>query len=141
MGAKALGEVPSVGVAPAIANARYDTIEIRDGTATPSTLVALDKVADGGLHGITATPDGGIRIGALTTIANIAAHPEIRRNYAAFAEAAAGLATPQVRNLGTLGGNLNQRPRRWYYRHPLTVCLSAAATTVLRCRAWASTGA
>ena len=97
--------------------------EIRDGTATPSTLVALDKVADGGLHGITATPDGGMRIGALTTIADIAAHPEIRQNYAAFAEAAAGLATPQVRNLGTLGGNLNQRPRCWYYRHPLTVCL------------------
>ena len=97
--------------------------EIRDGTATPSTLVALDKVADGGLNGITATPDGGMRIGALTTIADIAAHPEIRRNYAAFAEAAAGLATPQVRNLGTLGGNLNQRPRCWYYRHPLTVCL------------------
>ena len=97
--------------------------EIRDGTATPSTLVALDKVADGGLHGITATPDGGMRIGALTTIADIAAHPEIRQNYAAFAEASAGLATPQVRNLGTLGGNLNQRPRCWYYRHPLTVCL------------------
>ena len=40
-----------------------------------------------------------------------------------WAQAAGGLATPQVRNLGTLGGNLNQRPRCWYYRHPLTVCL------------------
>ena len=97
--------------------------EIRNGTATPSTLVALDKVAGGGLRGITATSDGGIRIGALTNIADIAAYPEIRRNYTALAQAAAGLATPQVRNLGTLGGNLNQRPRCWYYRHPLTVCL------------------
>ncbi len=97
--------------------------EIRDGTAEPSTLVALDAIADADLTGISDTPDGGLRIGALTTIADIAAHDGIRRRYAALAQAAAGLATPQVRNLGTLGGNLNQRPRCWYYRHPLTVCL------------------
>ncbi len=97
--------------------------EIRDGTATPSTLVALDSIADAELHGIAEMPDGGIRIGALTTIADIAVHDGIRDRYAALSQAAAGLATPQVRNLGTLGGNLNQRPRCWYYRHPLTRCL------------------
>ncbi len=97
--------------------------EIRDGTATPATLVALDAIADAGLRGITDTADGGVRIGALTTIADIAGHGGIRERYAALGQAAAGLATPQVRNLGTLGGNLNQRPRCWYYRHPLTVCL------------------
>ena len=97
--------------------------EIRDGTASPSALVALDSITDGGLAGITGTADGGVRIGALTTIADIAADGGIRVRYAAFSQAAAGLATPQVRNLGTLGGNLNQRPRCWYYRHPLTVCL------------------
>ena len=97
--------------------------EIRDGTAWPSTLVALDSVTDAGLVGITENRDGGFRIGALTTIADIAAHDGIRRRYAALAQAAGGLATPQVRNLGTLGGNLNQRPRCWYYRHPLTPCL------------------
>ena len=97
--------------------------EIRDGTASPSTLVALDSITDAGLLGITETAAGGLRIGALTTIADIAAHDGIRRRYTALAQAAGGLATPQVRNLGTLGGNLNQRPRCWYYRHPLTVCL------------------
>lgn len=97
--------------------------EIRDGTAAPSTLVALDRIADANLAGITDTPDGGLRIGALTTIADIATHEGIRNHYVALTQAAAGLATPQVRNLGTLGGNLNQRPRCWYYRHPLTVCL------------------
>lgn len=59
----------------------------------------------------------------MTTIADIAAHPLVRARYSALAEAAAGLATAQVRNLGTLGGNLAQRPRCWYYRHPLTKCL------------------
>ena len=97
--------------------------EIRDGTASPGALVSLDAIQDPNLHGITATPDGGFRIGALTTIADIASHPDLRARYAALVQAAAGLATPQVRNLGTLGGNLNQRPRCWYYRHPLTVCL------------------
>ena len=97
--------------------------EIRDGTASPSTLVALDSITDAGLCGITETSAGGLRIGALTPIADIAAHDGIRRRYPALAQAAGGLATPQVRNLGTLGGNLNQRPRCWYYRHPLTVCL------------------
>ena len=97
--------------------------EIRDGTASPSTLVALDSIADASLVGITENRDGGLRIGALTSIADIAAHDGIRGRYAALAQAAGGLATPQVRNLGTLGGNLNQRPRCWYYRHPLTVCL------------------
>lgn len=97
--------------------------EIRDGTAEPSTLVALDAITDANLTGIANTPNGGLRIGALTTIADIASHDGVGSRYAALAQAAGGLATPQVRNLGTLGGNLNQRPRCWYYRHPLTVCL------------------
>ena len=111
--------------------------EIRDGTAAASVLVALDGIADAGLHGITPTAGGGLRIGALTTIADIAAHDGICRDYTALAEAAGGLATPQVRNLGTLGGNLNQRPRCWYYRHPLTVCLKRGGD---RCYALAGVG-
>ena len=117
----ALADAPG-GVVP-IAGGTDLLSEIRDGTATPSTLVALDAIADADLTGITETPDGGLRIGALTTIADVAAHEGIRSRHTALAQAAGGLATPQVRNLGTLGGNLNQRPRCWYYRHPLTVCL------------------
>lgn len=111
--------------------------EIRNGTARPATLVQLDAIADAGLRGISATADGGIRIGALAAIADIASDGDIRRRYAALAQAAAGLATPQVRNLATLGGNLNQRPRCWYYRHPLTVCLKRGGD---RCYALAGVG-
>ena len=111
--------------------------QIRDGAAAPAALVSLDAIADGSLRGITDTAAGGIRIGALTTIADIAEDDRIRRRYTALAQAAAGLATPQVRNLGTLGGNLNQRPRCWYYRHPLTPCLKRGGD---RCYALAGVG-
>ena len=94
--------------------------EIKEGIAAPARLVSLARIP--GLCGIVAE-DEGLTIGAMTTIAEIAAHPVIRAQYAALAMAAAGLATPQIRNVGTLGGNLAQRPRCWYYRHPLTVCL------------------
>ncbi len=94
--------------------------EVKEGIITPGRLVSLASIP--GLHGIAAT-DHGLSIGAMTTIAEIAAHPVIRADYTALAEAAAGLATPQIRNVGTLGGNLNQRPRCWYYRHPLIPCL------------------
>ena len=111
--------------------------EIRNGTASPATLVDLTAVADADLRGISDTAGGGIRIGALATVAAIAADERIGRRYAALAQAAAGLATPQVRHLGTLGGNLNQRPRCWYYRHPLTPCLKRGGD---RCYALAGVG-
>jgi xanthine dehydrogenase YagS FAD-binding subunit len=94
--------------------------EIKEGVANPKRLVGLSAIP--GLQEIQETEDG-LSIGAMTTIAEVAEHPVIRSGFAALAEAAAGLATPQIRNLATLGGNLNQRPRCWYYRHPLTVCL------------------
>ena len=94
--------------------------EVKEGIIAPGRVVSLASIP--GLHGIAAT-DNGLSIGAMTTIAEIAAHPVIRDDYTALAEAAAGLATPQIRNVGTLGGNLNQRPRCWYYRHPLIPCL------------------
>jgi len=107
--------------------------EMKEGVVTPGRLVSLAGIA--GLNAITETGDG-LTIGAMTTIADIAAHPVIRREYTALAEAAAGLATPQIRNVGTLGGNLNQRPRCWYYRHPLTRCLKKGGD---RCYALAGT--
>jgi xanthine dehydrogenase YagS FAD-binding subunit len=68
------------------------------------------------LRGITSARDGSLRIGALTTIAEVAAHPLVNQQYVALAQAAASVATPQIRNQGTLGGNLCQRPRCWYFR-------------------------
>jgi xanthine dehydrogenase YagS FAD-binding subunit len=93
---------------------------MKEGVVRPQRLVGLAGILD--LHGIAVTASG-VTIGAMTTIADLAAHPVIRSRYTALAEAAAGLATPQIRHVGTLGGNLNQRPRCWYYRHPLIQCL------------------
>jgi xanthine dehydrogenase YagS FAD-binding subunit len=67
--------------------------------------------------------DGALRIGACTTIAAIAADPRIIEAYPGLAAAALGLATPQVRHLATLGGNLAQRSRCWYFRNPDIACL------------------
>jgi xanthine dehydrogenase YagS FAD-binding subunit len=69
-------------------------------------------------------PDGGgATIGALVSIAAIASDPLLGAAYPGLAAAAAGLATPQIRRVGTVGGNLLQRNRCWYYRHPATSCL------------------
>ena len=94
--------------------------EVKEGIIAPDRVVSLAGLPD--LVGIVEA-DSGLSIGAMTTIADVAAHPVIRAAYTALAEAAGGLATPQIRNVGTLGGNLNQRPRCWYYRHPLIPCL------------------
>jgi xanthine dehydrogenase YagS FAD-binding subunit len=67
--------------------------------------------------------DGAVRIGAFTTIAAIAADARIAEAYPGLAASAQGLATPQIRHLATLGGNLAQRSRCWYYRNPHIACL------------------
>ncbi len=95
--------------------------QVRDGIVDAERLVGLAAIP--GLASIEETPEGGLTIGAVARIADIAAHQLVRRRYAALAEAAGGLATPQIRNEGTIGGNLAQRPRCWYYRSPLIPCL------------------
>ncbi len=89
-------------------------------------------VSKGPLIDITAAPDtigmdwgadGAVRIGAFTTIAAIADDTRIVQAYPGLAAAAQGLATPQVRRLATLGGNLAQRSRCWYFRNPHIACL------------------
>ena len=98
--------------------------EVKEGIIAPGRVVSLAAVPDlAGIAEFESENGDGLSIGAMTTIAAIAAHPVIRAAYTALAEAAGGLATPQIRNVGTLGGNLNQRPRCWYYRHPLIPCL------------------
>jgi xanthine dehydrogenase YagS FAD-binding subunit len=73
--------------------------------------------------GIEWGADGAARIGAFTTIAAIAADARIAQAYPGLAAAAQGLATPQIRHLATLGGNLAQRSRCWYFRNPHIACL------------------
>jgi xanthine dehydrogenase YagS FAD-binding subunit len=67
--------------------------------------------------------DGAARIGALVTIETIAADARLVQAYPGLAAAAGGLATPQIRAVGTIGGNLAQRNRCWYYRNPHLNCL------------------
>jgi xanthine dehydrogenase YagS FAD-binding subunit len=83
----------------------------------------VDLAATAGTIGIEWAADGSARIGALTTIGTIASDPRIREAYPGIAAAAQGLATPQIRHLATLGGNLAQRSRCWYFRNPQIGCL------------------
>lgn len=73
--------------------------------------------------GFRAEAGGGLRIGALTTIAAMADDPVVVRDYPGLAAAARGLATPQIRRVATLGGNIAQRNRCWYFRNPDIACL------------------
>jgi len=86
----------------------------------PSVLVDI-KRAEGLPRGIKETSDG-LVLGALTTLSEIERHPVIADRYRALSEAVSQAATPQLRNMATIGGNLLQRPRCWYFRNSLFDC-------------------
>ena len=71
---------------------------------------------------IVATPDGGLKIGAAVKIVDLAEHEQVARLYPAIVSAAGEVGTPQIRNAGTVGGNINQRPRCWYFSNEEFVC-------------------
>jgi len=93
--------------------------EIQEGVVEPDLVIDLKAIL--GLSSIQKDGDG-VRIGALTTIADLAADVMIRQDHPGLSAAASSLATPQLRNVGTVGGNLCQRPRCWYYRDAQMVC-------------------
>ena len=76
-----------------------------------------------GLSAIAPTPEGGLSVGPMVTLARLAADPSIRERYPALAEAAGKSASPQIRAVATIGGNLLQRPRCWYFRAAEFRCL------------------
>ncbi len=80
---------------------------------TPKRVVNIKGIKE--LAGIQKT-GAGLRIGALVTMDEIATNAEIRNEYKSLADAAAGIPSPQIRHMGTAGGDLCQRPRCWYYR-------------------------
>lgn len=94
--------------------------ELKEYIETPKTLINLKTLP--GMGDISENANG-IKIGALTTVADIAMHPSIQQHYTVLAQAAASVATPQIRNVGTIGGNLCQRPRCWYYRDETVNCI------------------
>ena len=89
----------------------------------------LIDISATGYRAISWDDDGAARIGALTTIATIAADPRVIAAYPGIALSASVLATPQVRQLATLGGNLAQRSRCWYFRRADIDCLKKGGST------------
>ena len=94
--------------------------EIKEGTVRPQKLLSLQDMTE--LSGISIYGEGAL-IGSMTALADIAADADIRESYTALAQACESVATPQIRNVGTIGGNLCQRPRCWYYRNSHFDCL------------------
>jgi xanthine dehydrogenase YagS FAD-binding subunit len=97
----------------------------KDRAKHPAALIDLNGIAT--LKGVRTTADG-LEIGALTTLHDIAFNEDVLREYGLLARAAARVASPQIRNAGTLGGNLCQDARCWYYRSGVD-CYRAGGNT------------
>src|SRR5271170_2351077 len=104
----------------------YDSLSwFKERIKRPKVVVDIAGIAE--LHGIKETADG-IEIGALTTLTEIERSPVIRAKYRLLADAAGRVASPQIRNAGTIGGNASQDARCWYYRAGLP-CYRAGGNT------------
>ena len=86
---------------------------MKDDVVHPKRLVNIKQIKE--MSGVTVEPKG-LRIGALTTLGELADNVNVVKDYPALAEALNEAASPQIRNMATLGGNLCQRPRCWYFR-------------------------
>jgi xanthine dehydrogenase YagS FAD-binding subunit len=93
---------------------------MKDGVEEPTRLVNIRNIS--GLRGIRES-DQGLTIGPLTTLAEISDHPAIRAQYQILADACGHAATPHIRNMATVGGNLLQRVQCWYYRSADFQCI------------------
>lgn len=87
---------------------------MKDEVVNPKRLVNIKRISD--LRGISVDASG-LHMGALTTLSEIAHNEDVAKRFPAVAEAARDAASPQIRNMATLGGNLCQRPRCWYFRN------------------------
>jgi xanthine dehydrogenase YagS FAD-binding subunit len=92
-----------------------DTFDwLKDRNKRRKVVVDLSGVEE--LRGVKTTADGGIEIGAATTLTNLVKHPLVKEKYQLLTQAAELVASPQIRNQGTVGGNVSQDTRCWYYR-------------------------
>ena len=120
---KLLGASPSTDVDEAprpIAGGQDLLTTMKDYTSRPARIVNLKSIP--GLNKLMVNARG-LTIGALVTLTELEEHEGVRKNFPGLAEAAHSIATPQIRNLGTVGGNLCQRPRCWYFRLEEVNCL------------------
>lgn len=94
---------------------------LKEHLVSPALVVDISQIQE--LCGVTIdSTSGALRIGALTTFAQIAKQADVQKGWPALTQVAAGAATPQIRNLATIGGNLCQRPRCWYFRQEDYLC-------------------
>ena len=87
---------------------------LKDGVSSPKRLVSLQHLSE--LKGISFRRESGLRLGAAVTLEELMESAEVREHYPALVQAAEGVRSPQIRSTGTVGGDLCQRPRCWYYR-------------------------
>jgi len=87
---------------------------MKDDIVHPKRLVNVKSISD--LHGISYGAQG-LRIGALATLLDISEHAQVKQHYPILAQAAGDAASPQIRNVATIGGNMCQRPRCWWFRN------------------------
>ena len=87
---------------------------LKDRIKKPKYVIDLSQVKE--LRGVRPASDGGIEIGAMTTLTEVVRDPAIREKYSILSTGAEAAASPQIRNQGTLGGNVSQDTRCWYYR-------------------------
>lgn len=97
----------------------------KDRIKRPKAVIDLNRIAE--LKGIRETRDG-LEIGALTTLTEITQNATVRKRYRLLADAAGRVASPQIRNSGTIGGNVSQNARCWYFRYGLS-CYRAGGNT------------
>ncbi len=100
-------------------------VSLDEGFVAANLVVDLRRIPDG--DSITTQPDGSLRMGGATRIHDIAHHPLINERYRALAQACDSVGTPALRQMGTIGGNLCQRPRCWYLRRDVP-CLKSGGT-------------
>jgi len=97
----------------------------KDRAKRPEAVIDISNIAD--LNGVRETADG-LEIGALTTLREVSDNDRIRKQYNLLSDAAARVASPQIRNVGTIGGNVCQDTRCWYYRAGMD-CYRAGGNT------------
>jgi len=90
---------------------------MKDHLTTPKRVVNIKDIKE--LQGIKYSASSGLRIGALVTLEELLGNATVKKEYPALAQAAEGVSSPQIRNMGTVGGDLCQRPRCWYFRSGL----------------------
>jgi xanthine dehydrogenase YagS FAD-binding subunit len=101
--------------------------EMKDRLVEPERVVNLKHIP--GMDKMTWDAQKGLTIGALVSVADVAENANVRKQFPALARAAGSVASPQIRHIGTIGGNLCQRPRCWYYRNEHILCKKKGGDT------------